>query len=213
MITVAADLRGTQSTNCPINVAIPVPTGQTGAIETRHHSHHASLFYGKSRAWWHRDVFCAYAHTTTKFAAAAVQTPQEVTCAREALARAPAQSPSDAAALAVREREVDAALRTATTTSAFRHAQARQLTVRKIFLSRFDALVRGARVSDAFARLSLYRSDGRGVQARAGRECGEVRAATQRPRASGPTTRRNCLPPSSRRWSPSARSATSSSAP
>jgi hypothetical protein len=35
------------------------------------------------------------------------------------------------------------------TTTAFRLAQARQLTVRKILLSRFDALVRGARVSDA----------------------------------------------------------------
>ncbi len=39
------------------------------------------------------------------------------------------------------------------TTPAFRLAQARQLTVRKILSSRFDALVRDARVSDAFARL------------------------------------------------------------
>ena len=73
--------------------------------------------------------------------------------AREALARAPAQSPSDAAASAAREREAYAALRAATTTSAFRLAQVRQLIVRKILFSRFDALVRGARVSDAFARL------------------------------------------------------------
>ncbi len=52
----------------------------------------------------------------------------------------------------------DAALRSATTRSAFRLAQVRQLTVRKILFSRFDALVRGARVSDAFARLfSLQR--------------------------------------------------------
>jgi hypothetical protein len=41
------------------------------------------------------------------------------------------------------------------TTTAFRLAQARQLTVRKILLSRYDALVRGARVSDAFARLFI----------------------------------------------------------
>ena len=39
------------------------------------------------------------------------------------------------------------------TTTAFRLAQARQLTVRKILFSRFDALVRGAPVSDAFALL------------------------------------------------------------
>jgi hypothetical protein len=39
------------------------------------------------------------------------------------------------------------------TTTAFRLAQARQLIVRKILFSRFDALVRGAGVSDAFARL------------------------------------------------------------
>jgi hypothetical protein len=88
-----------------------------------------------------------------QLAAAAVQTPEELTRAREALARAPAQSPSDAAAYAVREREADAALRAATTITAFRLAQARQLTVRKILFSRFDALVRDAGVSDAFARL------------------------------------------------------------
>jgi hypothetical protein len=86
-------------------------------------------------------------------AAAAVQSPQELARAREALASAPAQSPSDAAANAAREREADAALRAAVAITAFRLAQARQLTVRKILLSRFDALVRGARVSDAFARL------------------------------------------------------------
>ncbi len=39
------------------------------------------------------------------------------------------------------------------TNTAFRLAQARQLTVRKILSSRFDALVRGALVSDALARL------------------------------------------------------------
>jgi hypothetical protein len=48
---------------------------------------------------------------------------------------------------------MNAALRAATTMTAFRLAQAGQLTVRKILLSRFDAFVRGARVSDAFARL------------------------------------------------------------
>ena len=87
-----------------------------------------------------------------------MQTPQELARAREALARAPAQSPSDAAAYAAREREADAALRAAMTTTAFRLAQARQLTVRKILFSSLDALVRGAGVSDAFARLfSLQR--------------------------------------------------------
>ncbi len=88
-----------------------------------------------------------------QLAAATVRTPQELTRAREALARAPAQSPSDAAAHAARERKADAALRAATTITAFRLAQARQLTVRETQFSRFDALVRGARVSDAFARL------------------------------------------------------------
>ena len=39
------------------------------------------------------------------------------------------------------------------TTTAFRLAQARQLAVRKILFSRYDELVRGARVSDTFARL------------------------------------------------------------
>jgi hypothetical protein len=39
------------------------------------------------------------------------------------------------------------------TTTEFRLAHARQPTVRKILLSRSDALVRGARVSDGFARL------------------------------------------------------------
>ena len=72
---------------------------------------------------------------------------------REALARAPAQSPNDAAAYAARERVADAALRAATTITAFRLAQVRQLIVRKILFSRFDSLVRGAGVSDAFARL------------------------------------------------------------
>ena len=56
----------------------------------------------------------------------------------------PAQSPSAAASYAVREREADAALRAAMTTTAFRLAQARQLTVRDILFSRFDALVRDA---------------------------------------------------------------------
>jgi hypothetical protein len=88
-----------------------------------------------------------------QLAAAVAQTPQALERAREALARAPAQSTSDVAAHAAREREADAALRAAMTTSAFRLAQARQLTVRKILFSRFDALVRDAGVSDAFARL------------------------------------------------------------
>jgi hypothetical protein len=56
-------------------------------------------------------------------------------------------------AYVAREREIDAALRAAMTTTAFRVAQARQLIVRKFLFSRFDALVRGARVSDAFAWL------------------------------------------------------------
>jgi ankyrin repeat protein len=56
---------------------------------------------------------------------AAVQTPEELARAREALARTPAQSPSDAAAYAVWEREADAALLAAMTTTAFRVAQAR----------------------------------------------------------------------------------------
>jgi hypothetical protein len=86
-------------------------------------------------------------------AAAAVQTPQELARAREALANAPAMSPSEATAYAARERKADAALRAATTMTAFRRAQARQLIVRKILFSRFDALVRDAGVSDAFARL------------------------------------------------------------
>jgi hypothetical protein len=90
-----------------------------------------------------------------QLAAAAAQTPQALARARENLACAPAQSPSDAAAHAAREREADAALRAATTTTAFRLAQARQLTVRKMLLSRYDALVRGARVSDSFARLFI----------------------------------------------------------
>ncbi len=76
-----------------------------------------------------------------------MQTPKELARAGEALARAPAQSPSDAAALAAWEREADAALRAAMTSTAFRLA--------------------------------------------AGRECGEVRAATQRPGAGGPPTRRD----------------------
>jgi hypothetical protein len=38
------------------------------------------------------------------------------------------------------------------TSTTFRLAQARQLTVRKILFGRFDALVRGARVSDAFVQ-------------------------------------------------------------
>jgi hypothetical protein len=45
-----------------------------------------------------------------QLASAAVQTPQELVRAREALMRAPAQSTSDAAAYAAREREADAAL-------------------------------------------------------------------------------------------------------
>ena len=55
---------------------------------------------------------------------AAVQSPQELARAREALANE-AQSPSDAAAYAAREREAYAALRAATTITAFRLAQAR----------------------------------------------------------------------------------------
>ena len=46
-------------------------------------------------------------------------------------------------------------MRAATTTTAFRLAQARQLTVHKILLSRSDALVRGARVSDDLAALFI----------------------------------------------------------
>jgi hypothetical protein len=53
-----------------------------------------------------------------QLAAAAVQTPQELARAREALARAPAQSPSGATARAAWEREADAALRAAMTTHA-----------------------------------------------------------------------------------------------
>jgi hypothetical protein len=53
-----------------------------------------------------------------KLAAVAV----ELARAREALARAPAQPPSDTAAYAAREREADAALRAATTITAFRLA-------------------------------------------------------------------------------------------
>ena len=70
-----------------------------------------------------------------KLAAAAVQTPEEFARAREALARVPAQSPSDAAAYAAQELKADAALRAATTITAFRLAQARQLTVSKILLT------------------------------------------------------------------------------
>jgi hypothetical protein len=88
-----------------------------------------------------------------QLAAAAAQNPQALARAREALACAPAQSPSDAAEHAARERKADDGLRTAMTTTAFHLAQARQLTVHKILLSRYDALVRGALVSDAFARL------------------------------------------------------------
>jgi hypothetical protein len=88
-----------------------------------------------------------------QLAAAAVQTPRELARAREALARAPLQSPNDAAAHAAREREADDALRAATTTTAFRLAQARQLTVHKILWSRSDLLVR--MVSGGFARLLI----------------------------------------------------------
>ncbi len=56
-------------------------------------------------------------------------------------------------AQAAREREADAALRAAMTTTAFRLAQARQLNVRMILLNRSYALVRDARVSYGFARL------------------------------------------------------------
>jgi hypothetical protein len=85
----------------------------------------------------------------------AAQAPQELTRAREALARAHTQSPSDAAAHAVQERETDAALRAAKTTTAFRLALARQLTVRKILFERICELVRGAWVSDEFATLFI----------------------------------------------------------
>jgi hypothetical protein len=88
-------------------------------------------------------------------AAAAAQAPQELTRAREALARAHTQSPSDAAAHAVQERETDAALRAAKTTTAFRLALARQLTVRKILFERITKLVRGARVSGELASLFI----------------------------------------------------------
>jgi ankyrin repeat protein len=86
----------------------------------------------------------------------ALKIPQEYMRAREAhLAHAPAQSPSDAAAHAVRERKADAELRAATTTAAFRLAQHRQLTVRNILWSREEELARGE-VGDAFAaRVSL----------------------------------------------------------
>ena len=45
------------------------------------------------------------------------------------------------------EREADAALRAATTTTAFRLAQARQRTARKMMIDRFDQLMLGAGVS------------------------------------------------------------------
>ena len=73
-----------------------------------------------------------------------VRSPHDLARAREALWRAPAQSPSDAAAHAARERVVDAALFAATTTTAFRLAQVRQLIVRKILFSRLDAITRDA---------------------------------------------------------------------
>jgi ankyrin repeat protein len=81
---------------------------------------------------------------------AAVSTPEKFSRAREAIAN-DVQTPSEAA----REREADAALRAAMTTTEFRSAQARQLIVRKILFSRSDALVRGAGISDAFAQLFI----------------------------------------------------------
>ena len=88
-----------------------------------------------------------------RLAAAAAQTPEALARAREALARAPALSPDDAAEHAAREHELRAALSGATTMAAFRQAQLRQLTARKITLRREEELVRGAQVSDTFAAL------------------------------------------------------------
>ncbi len=76
-----------------------------------------------------------------------LQTPQELARARESLARAPAQSPSDAAAYAALEREADDALRAAMTTTTFPLAQARQLTVRKIETTKGHGALRWAGVS------------------------------------------------------------------
>jgi hypothetical protein len=90
-----------------------------------------------------------------QLAAAAVKSPEELARAREALARAPAQSPSDAVAFANWEREADAALRAATTTSALRLAQVHQLTGREILCNSFYLLMCRARVSDPFARLLI----------------------------------------------------------
>lgn len=69
------------------------------------------------------------------------------------LARAPEESPGDAAARAARERTADAALSAPTMMAAFRQAQLRQLIVRKIILSRDDALVRESEVALWFANL------------------------------------------------------------
>jgi hypothetical protein len=116
-----------------------------------------------------------------QLAAAAEQNPIEFVLAREALVRAPAQSPSDAAEHAARELEADAALRAATTTTAFRLAQARQLVVRKTLFSRCDALVRGASVGRGSRSSSSRRQ-----RVRRGSRC-----ATQWPGAGGPPTRRD----------------------
>ena len=88
-----------------------------------------------------------------RLAAAAAQTPEALARAREALARAPALSPDDAAEHAAREHEFRAALSGATTMAAFRQAQLRQLTARMTTLEREEELVRGAQVSDTFAAL------------------------------------------------------------
>ena len=88
-------------------------------------------------------------------AAAAMQTPQELARACEVLACAHVQSPSDAASYTAREREADAALRAAVSMTAFRLAQAHQLTIRMIFFHRFHELVLGAQVSDAFQQIFI----------------------------------------------------------
>ena len=88
--------------------------------------------------------------SSAQVAAASAQTPpQELARVRVALARA--QAPT--AAQAALEREADAALRAATTTTAFRLAQARQLAARKMLINRFEQFMLGAGVSVGFATL------------------------------------------------------------
>jgi hypothetical protein len=85
--------------------------------------------------------------------------------------------------------------------------------VRKILFSRFDALVRGARVSDAFARLFSGQKleDFKLAQAESAARFA-LRHNGQK-RRTAYLARLERSPPPSRRWSPNAPSATSSSAP